>query len=358
LERERCAGYRQWDTAVEAELHWELGERSPLVSNKLNQLKAIYWVYFAIAGGYIIYGYAAKTGLYALVIDEQLKLFGKAEVNVAIFVPLIVLMLPVVPLATYVRKKERSEPLRDPNAAAAIAGGLRGPAAAPEKRSYWIWIAAFALAPFVISLAAYFYMTATDASDQKRPIYHMDLARSSDLPAGDAKFIEISGVLQQDFKDNLVEVTSGMKSSKVYAPLTDAGWTPGQPVKCFLYLKSEGDQRMAIGHLDKKTGRFEVMPPLGPFASTFGGQLSQNALPDYAKSMFERRGIKITEPYYVLDWKGQLDGPVASKYNSQMYYLIPFLGAFFSLVVLAGGGIAFLNRKRQRERAGLSLEDY
>jgi len=42
------------------------------VSKKLSQLKAIYWVYFAIAAGYIIYGYVTKTGLYALVIDEQL----------------------------------------------------------------------------------------------------------------------------------------------------------------------------------------------------------------------------------------------------------------------------------------------
>jgi len=41
-----------------------------------------------------------------------------------------------------------------------------------------------------------------------------------------------------------------------------------------------------------------------------------------------------------------------------MYYLIPVVGAFFSMVVLAGAGIAFLNRSRQRARAGLRLENY
>jgi hypothetical protein len=328
------------------------------MSKRLNQLKAIYWIYFVIAGSYVFYSYAVKGGLYAVVIDEQLKLFGKADINVAIFLPLIVLMLPVVPLASYVRKRERSELLRDPSAAAAIAAGLTGPAAAPEKRSYWIWITAFAGVPFLVSLVAYFYMTATDASDQKHPIYHMDLAGSSNLPAGDVKFIEIAGVVQQDSECSLTEDTPGMKSNHLYAPLTDAGWTSDRPVKFFLHLRSEGDQRVSIGGLNNKTGRFEAMPPSGPYQSTFGGQLSENDLPGYVKSAFERHGIRITERYYVLDWKGELEAPISSKYNSQMYYLIPFMGAFFSMVVLAGGGIAFVNRNRQRARAETRPTDY
>jgi len=209
-----------------------------------------------------------------------------------------------------------------------------------------------------VSLAVYLYMTVTNSRDQKRPIYQMDLARSSDVPSGNIKFIEIAGVLQQDSEYGLTEDTSGMKSSHRYAPVTDAGWTPDRPVKFFLHMKSQGDQRIAIGHLNKKTGRLEVMPPRGAYDSTFGGQLSQNSLPDYVKSAFERRGIRIDERYYVLDWTGDLGGPVSSKYNSQMYYLIPVVGIFFSMVVLAGGGIAFLNRRRQRARAGLRLESY
>ena len=323
------------------------------MSNKVKQLKTIYWTYTAIIGGFIFYGYIMKTGLYALLIDAQLKWFGKAQVEIAVFVPFILLMLPVAPLASYVRRRERSEQLRDPNTAAAIAAELSGPAVNPEKRSYWIWIGAAAIVPFVISLLAYAYLTAVDASDQKQPIYHLDLAASSSLPAADAKFIEIAGVLQQDSEYSLTEDHSGTKSSQRYAPLTDSLWTPDHPVKYFLYLKSEGESRIAIGHLDKKTGRFEVMPPSGPFKSTFGGQLSQNGLPDYVKSAFERRGIKIAEPYFVLEWKGDLNGPVSSRYSGQMYYLIPFIGAFFSFVVLAGGGIAFVNRKRQRARAGI-----
>jgi hypothetical protein len=323
------------------------------LSNKLNKLKAIYWVYIAIVGSYLIYGYATGSGLYALLIDQQLKWFGKAQVEVAIFVPFIVLLLPIVPVASYVRKKEMQQRLDYPNAEEAILAGVRGPALAPEKKSYWIWIGAFALAPFLIALGAYVYLAAVDASDQKQPIYHMDLATSADLPAGEPKFIEISGVLQQDSDYNLTEDSSGMKSRDRYAPLTDAAWTRDHPVQFFLHLKSQGDQGMSIGHFDKKTGRFDVMPPRGPYNSTFGGQLSKNALPDYVKAVFERRGLMITDRYYVLDWKGDLNGPVSSKHNSQMYYMIPILAAFFSMVVLVGGGIAFLNRKRQRARAGL-----
>ena len=153
------------------------------MNNRLNQLKVIYWVYFAIVAGYIFYGYATKSGLYALVIDQQLKMFGKAQVEVAVFVPLIVLLLPVVPLASYVRKKEREERLRDPRSAAAIAAGVPGPAAAPETRFYWVWISFFAALPFVISLIAYVYVTTADARDQKRSIYHMDLAANAN-PSG------------------------------------------------------------------------------------------------------------------------------------------------------------------------------
>jgi len=316
-------------------------------------LKIVYWTYTAIVGAYIFYGYVTKTGLFALLIDMQLRWFGKAQEQVSVFVPFIILMLPVAPLASYVRKKERSKQLEDPNAAAAIAAGLAGPAVNPEKSSYWIWIGAVALAPFLISLIAYFYLTAVDASDQKQPIYHLDLAAGPDLPASGVKFIEIAGVLQQDSEYSLTEDHSGTKSTHRYAPLTDKSWMPDRPVKYFLNLKSEGEGRIAIGHLDRKTGRFEVMPPSGQFNSTFGGQLSQNSMPDYVRSAFERRGMKLSDPYYVLEWKGDLNGPVSSKYSSQMYYLIPFFGAFFSIVVLAGGGIAFLNRKRQRARAGL-----
>jgi hypothetical protein len=319
------------------------------LTNKVNQLKAIYWTYVIIVGGYLLYGYATKTGLYGWLIDEQLKRFGKAYSEAAIMIPLIVLLLPVVPLASYVRKRERAERLQGPDPAMAR---LNGPAPNPETRSYWIWIGVFALAPFLISLVGYFYMTAVDASDQKQTIYHMDLARSSDLPAADAKFIEIAGVFQQDSGYNLQEDLAGNKSGHRYGPLTDAAWNPGQPVKYFLYLQSQGDQRIAIGHYDKQRGRFDVMPAKGPFNSSFGGQLSRNGLPDYVKAAFERRGINTTEPYYVLEWKGDLDmQPIRSKYNSQQYYLIPFFGAFFSLVVLAGGGIAFVNRARQRARA-------
>jgi hypothetical protein len=320
------------------------------LSKKVNQLKAIYWTYIVIVGGYVLYGYATKTGPYAWLIDEQLKRFGKAYTEVAVLIPLIVLMVPIAPLANYVRRGERGERLQRPDGPDE---GLTGPAANAESRSYWIWIGGFVLLPFLISLGAYIYLTAVDASDQKQTIYHMDLARSADLPAADAKFIEIAGVYQQDSEYNLQEDLSGSKSGHRYGPLTDPSWSSGQPVKYFLYLKSQGEERIAIGHYDKQTGRFDAMPAKGPYNSTFGGQLSRDGLPDYVKAALERRGIKTTEPYYVLDWKGDLDmQPIGSKYNSQQYYLIPFLGAFFSFVVFVGGVIAFVNRARQRARAG------
>ena len=322
------------------------------MNDKTKTLKVIFWAYLTIVGGYVLYGYIAKTGLYALLIDEQLKRFGKADANVAVIVPFIVLMLPIAPLARYVRAKDQKRRLQNVGPAA-YAKGLTGPAADPEKRSQWVWLGVFAVVPFLISLIAYGYLTMQDSTDQKRSIFHMDLARNADLPAGDVKFIEIAGILQQDSGYRLIEDHSGMKTGESFAPLTTANWNPSQPVKYFLYLKSQGGDQIAIGHFDKQTGRYDVMPRSGPYNSSFGGKLSRNALPDYVKSALERRGVTATDPYYVLEWTGDLDRPVASQYNSQMYYLIPFFGAFFSMVILAGGGIAYVNRKRQRARVGL-----
>jgi hypothetical protein len=316
------------------------------VSNKIKQLKVIYWVYLTIVGGYIFYGYAAKTGLYALLIDQQLKMFGKADGQIALLIPFVVLLLPVAPVAQYVRKQKRLARSQG----GGVHGGTNSLAANPEKPSQWIWLGAAALAPLLISVGAYIYLTASAANDQQRPIFHMDLARSADLPAGDVKFIEIAGIFQQDSEYTLTEDNSGTKSGHRYGPLTDASWNPAQPVKYLLYLGSQGVDQIAIGHYDKQTGRVDSMPPKGPYNSTFGGVLSKDGLPDYVKSGLERRGLKLTEPYYVLDWKGDLDLPGASRSGGQMYYLIPFLGAFFSLVVFAGGAIAFVNRKRQRAR--------
>jgi hypothetical protein len=316
------------------------------VSDKIKQLKVIYWVYLTIVGGYLVYGYAAKTGLYALLIDEQLKMFGKADGEIAMLIPFVVLLLPIAPVAQYVRKQERLARSQR----GSVHGSTNSVAANPENLRQWIWLGAAALAPLLISVGAYVYLTGQDSADQKRTIFHMDLAKSADLPAGDVKFIEIAGIFQQDSEYTLTEDNSGAKSGHRYGPLTDVNWNSAQPVKYVLYLGSQGVDQIRIGHYDKQSGRFDTMPSKGPYNSTFGGVLSKNGLPDYVKSGLERQGLKLTEPYYVLDWRGDLDGPVASRSQGQMYYLIPFLGAFFSVVVFMGGAIAFVNRKRQRAR--------
>ena len=317
-----------------------------IVSDKTKQLKMISIAYMVIVGGYILYGFIFKTGLYALMVDEQLKRFGRADDRLAVFIPFIILLLPVAPLTQYVRRQERLARLQKGQSPHSASGSDTSMA----KRPQWAWIIALSVAPFLISLVAYLYVTAVNVTDQSRAMYHMDLAKNSDVPAGDVKFIEISGVLQQDSEYFLTEEISGMKTGQSYRPLTDTAWNPSQPVKYILHVQSEGGSRVSISHYDKQTGKLDFPPPTGPFKSTFGGQLSKDGLPDYVKSGLERKGIKTTEPYYVLDWRGDMNVPMASSYNSQMYYLIPFLGAFFSVVVLTGFGIAHINRKRYQDR--------
>ena len=202
-----------------------------------------------------------------------------------------------------------------------------------QKTSSWIWVIVLGLAPFVISVAAYGYVTVVDANNQKRHIYQMDLSKSADLPAADTKFVELSSTLQQDY-EYVLDEKSAMDTRHSYTPLTETNWRPGQPVKYFLYIESHDQSRVIVGHINKQTGGYEMPPSHGPYASTFDGQIAQGTLPTYVKSGLERRGIQIAEPYYVLDWMGDFNGQVGSRYESQMYYLIPVVGGIFSLIFL------------------------
>ncbi|HKV40100.1 MAG TPA: hypothetical protein VJX67_12880 [Blastocatellia bacterium] len=320
------------------------------MNRNLKLVKAIMWAYLALVGIYLTYGYVTGTGLYGWFLDLQLRMFGKGYMEAAAILAFLVFFIPILPVARYLKRKEALPPGQLKQYALSYGQpGMAGDPRTTKKRPEWKWLGVVGILPFLISVGAYVYVTKVDRDDQKRQIYQMDLEKSAELPAPDVKFVELAGVLQEDYQYRLSEDMGASAQISSYMPVTNSTWDTSEPVKYFLYLKSQGDTNVTIGHFDKQTNRYEVMPGKGPFASSFGGELSKGSLPTYVKNAFQRRGISAAEPSFVLTWTGDFqDNRVASAYSGQMYYMIPYFGAFFSMVVLVGGGLSvWLRRKRE-----------
>jgi hypothetical protein len=308
-------------------------------------LFAVFVTYLVLAGAYALYSGITHTGLFGWIIDLQFRMFHEAELRITFFLTFFTLILPALPLGAYLKRQGYNIGKR-PNQV--TAGGqtlvYNQTNNRPPRLSLLVLIG---LAPFIISVVVYGYVTVVDANNQSRQIYQMDLSKSADLPATDVKFVELSSTCQQDLK-YVVDDKSGMTTRYAYTPLTGPGWTSGQPVKYFLYFKTEGETDTIPGSFNSDTGRYDVAPPRGPYRTTFAGQLSANSLPTYVKNAYERKGIKVADQNYVLTWMGQFGKTgVQSQYSSQMYYLIPLMGGIVSAIVLFVLVLSYITRRKR-----------
>jgi len=320
------------------------------VSNKSTRVRilfVVFVVYLVIGGGYALYSAITETGLFGLLVDVQFRLFQKAEMELTFALTVLIALTPAIPLGTYLRKKgyrlgAKTVRVVSPDGRSAL---VYTPV--DERPPKLMWLLLIGIAPFLISVVIYGYVTVVDANNTKRPIYQMDLNRSAELPASNAKFVELSGMCQQDLK-YVVEDQSGLTRRYAYTPLTPSGWTPNTPVKYFLYFETDGDTETIPGSFNPDTGRYDVPPSKGAYRTTFDGQLTPNALPTYVKNAYERKGITVADTSYTLTLMGRFDNNrVASEYSSQMYYLIPVFGGVVSAIVLFTMVLLYINRRKR-----------
>ena len=192
--------------------------------------------------------------------------------------------------------------------------------------------------PTLLALPAYFWLKTQADRDSQRPIYQLDFINrpAAPVPAG-AKFVIVQGVAQTQFQYILEETRySKVEKTDRYLPLTGPDWRPGQLVQ--LLWNTSVDM-----YYDPATQAPADLDHASAFPGTFRGELSQR-LPTVVRQYFERQGLKLAEPVYVLQEKYFTNGrPV--DYESSTYYLIPWVGLGLSAALLVGGGLGLAIRR-------------
>jgi hypothetical protein len=303
-------------------------------SNNLMLIKMATYIYMAAAVVYAMYSLITETGLCGYLMDAQLRWFGVAYFKLTALMAIMILLGPVAWLPTYIKRKE------------ALAAGLinnAAPANARPQPITWKSLLLLSLAPSLIALPTYYALIWMDQKDQQREIYKVDLNLESAIPSDDAKFVQLMGVVQLDYRYQLErDARRGSRGrTNTYAPLTGSSWTQEKPIKFFI-------STTFTGYFNPQTGRSDSFPEQGAVAATFDGQLTQNDLPTFVENEYKRAGLLIESPYYVLDRMSFRDGRVPSAADRQSYYLIPILGVGLSMALLVGGGIGLGIRKLRR----------
>jgi hypothetical protein len=298
----------------------------------LKRLRIANYIYMGAVFSYSMYSLFTETGLCGYLIDVQFRWFGEANQKMTVLVAIMILGVPGMVIEWYIKINGGS-----------IVGATNNAArqGARSQSITWKTLLILVVAPSLIALPTYYVLIWMDQKDQQREIYKVDLNRESALPSSDVKFVQLTGSIQLDYRYQVEETwnTGSGASEKMYAPLTSSGWTDGRPIKYFI-------NTTFTGYFDPKTKLHTSFPKQGVVETTFDGKLTQNNLPTYVEKGYQRAGLLIDSPYYVLDRMSFDNGRIPSK--SREHYPILVMGVGFSLAMLVGGSLGLGIRKLRR----------
>lgn len=291
--------------------------------------------YLVLAFIYVMYSLVTQTGICGWLMDVAFNLFGVAYDKLTAIVAILIVGAPGYMALSYVRRKEQE---------AAEAGGVPLVDPVPQVQSVrqqLRWMIPLILAPVLISIPVYFYVTWQSRTDQSREVYSVNLnAGGADVPA-DAKFIQLAGALQSRYEYG---VTSGRGAgdstsrSDSYMPLTGEGWDESQPVRFVMYASGYGGSR--IGMLGTQT------LDDGTIVGNFDGKLSGYELPTFVRAEYERQGLRLAAPLYIVERSYFVDGKLPPV-PDQMYEMIPYFGALISVALAVGCALGLTIRRRR-----------
>jgi hypothetical protein len=300
----------------------------------LTHIKYLDRIYLAAAAAYATYSLIMQNGLCGYLMDLQLRWFGVANMKLTLLMAIIVLAPPAVLISRYSKSK-----------LSAVGATYDAPPVdhryQPIPLKSWLIMI---VAPILIALPIYYGLIWMDRKDQQRQIYKFDLNHESALPSGDVKFVQLTGVVQQDYKYRLETKRGGsVEGIDTYTPLTGSGWTEEKPIRFFI----DGGYS---GCIDPQTRRFSPLLERGPAAVKIEGKLARNSLPTYVENEFKRAGLQVESPYFVMDQMCFDNGRIPSAAGRNQYYLIPLVGVILSLTVLIGGSIRLVRYRLRRAR--------
>lgn len=270
--------------------------------------------YLAFAFIYPAYSTINQTGLGGYLIALELETFGVAYLKLTIILGFLILLAPFTAIAVAIEKLKPGIGARQPR----VATSTGSPFYLSWKGILLMTAGALAITAAISGVFVYLGMR-----ESRQAIQEVNLGDPSASLPGTTSFVKLSGVIAREY---LTGYTERKSRTHVYVPITEAGWTPDEPV------------RFLIHHEFSSSGSLpSALRTNGPVQIT--GRIAGASLPVLSQRNYRARGVRISPSYTVIDWEGKSTSEdiAASRYDSAiMAGVIGFMIAaimFFSLAM-------------------------
>jgi len=269
--------------------------------------------------GYIGYAWITYSGLYRWAAEWEMAQFGSYEVEgtvIGLFVALIGLPAGLLSLL--------GKAFGRPAVGAAVTG------APPAKRQVsGRTLALIGLA--AIPVAAGSGWLGYHKSQQPVAFEAVNLA---DHRAPQSTHVEMTGVAQTGLIVEWEETINGDKTTTTYLPLTAPDWQESQPITYFL--------RPTVNAIAAPDGYHMIDANSEPFQLTQKGVLFSNDLPGAVRTEYEKHGLTLASPAYVLDTKEDAE--------LEIYWEVAAGAGITALVLLLSAALMPIAQRRAAKR--------
>jgi len=225
---------------------------------------------------YVLHSEVSGQGVVGWVTDLAVQQFGTASSDLCL---LAALVIGVIPIGLVFRGLARAFGVTLVPPRGTLPAGTPGQI---RRRAV--------LGGIAILLAAAGLITIVLPRPDGSPAVPFDLDAADAAPP-DAPRVAVIGTPQPDLAAGYRETSSGSSSTIYrYIPLTAKTWTRGAPVRFFL---------AEIEHDDGRRDGIAMIPAPGR-RPHYEGHLRRNAMPTLARGAFERNGMRLAEPYWVI----------------------------------------------------------
>lgn len=272
-------------------------------------LVVLCWIWTAVVTLYMAYSGLTYSGLYKWLADFQVEKWGQYYTAATGLVPWVLLAGPAL---SYAGKQERLKAAKD------------GPAdiAAKEKRTAK-WMAIIGVVAALIGFAS--YTTSKGVPDGSEPASPLQIAALETADPPQTK-VSIRGEIDPEVSSAIQEKSSNIDINTGYVGFRPDGSDPKAPIRFFI--------QRGLGNTA------EVGRVTHAFLPEQEGYLIKDGLPPLVLSDFEKRGITIGSPHYLLD--------PGSNTRRDNYYIVAALGGFLGFICLLVAGVSALRIGRRQ----------
>lgn len=232
----------------------------------------LYWLYVAACVAYVFYGQYSYTGLYRLIAEWQLSMFGSYSSTMTFVALMAALMIPGAALTELLGLDPKLE----------FNLGILEPGMQALASPRGLLTAGLVLAAASVGAGWYWYgkITANVAYEA------FDLSKGKAPPSD---HVTITGIAHPEYHVDFGE--SASRHSR-YIPITAADWRPGDPLVYF----------MKIPPGDRRTLDLQAAGPAP--VTTAPGVLIENGLPGPVAEVYRQHNMALAAAPVVLDHPG------------------------------------------------------